>query len=184
MREAIAVIEMTSVGVGYLVQDAMLKAADVELILGRTICSGKYITVVSGDAAGADASLRAGLDAATDGVVDDLLVTNVHPTVFPALGQSVEIGKDEIGAMGIVETFSATSALAGADAAAKASSIVLFRIHLAMALGGKGYLLMTGTVADVRAGVDAAVAEVRKRGLLVSEVVIPGPRPEMFGEYI
>jgi microcompartment protein CcmL/EutN len=53
-----------------------------------------------------------------------------------------------------------------------------------MALGGKGLLLMTGTVADVRAGVQTAAEEARKRGLLVSEVVIPRPGRELFAEYL
>ena len=43
---------------------------------------------------------------------------------------------------------------------------------------------MTGTVADVRAGVQAAAKPVRRRGLLVSEIVIPRPSPELFEEYI
>ena len=38
----------------------------------------------------------------------------------------------------MVETFSGTSVLAAADAAAKAARVNLFRIHVAMALGGKG----------------------------------------------
>ena len=73
---------------------------------------------------------------------------------------------------------------AAADAAAKAARVTLFRIHVAMALGGKGLLLMTGTVADVRAGVEAAAEQARKRGLLVSEVVIPRPGRELFAEYL
>ncbi len=76
--------------------------------------------------------------------------------------------------MGIVESFSAASIIEAADAAAKAAAVTLFRIHLAMALGGKGFLLMAGTVADCRAGVDVAAEVVRERGLLVSSVVIPG----------
>ncbi|MBN2294316.1 MAG: BMC domain-containing protein, partial [Pirellulales bacterium] len=43
---------------------------------------------------------------------------------------------------------------------------------------------MTGTVADVRAGVQAAVEEARKRGLLVSEIVIPRPSRELFADYL
>ena len=41
-----------------------------------------------------------------------------------------------------------------------------------------------GAVADVRAGMQAAVEEVRKRGLLVSEIVIPRPSRELFDEYL
>jgi microcompartment protein CcmL/EutN len=87
-------------------------------------------------------------------------------------------------ALGVIETFSGTSVLAAADAAAKAAKVTIFRIHVAMALGGKGLCLMTGTVADVRAGIQAAAEEVRRRGLLVSEIVIPRPSKELFGDYL
>lgn len=184
MREAIGMIELSSVGVGYLVQDAMLKAADVELVLARTICSGKYMNVVTGNVAAVRASMAAGLAAAPDGVIDQITLPNVHESVFPALGQSVTLPDGRPGAVGIVESFSAASIIEAADAAAKAAAVTLFRIHLAMALGGKGFLLMAGTVADCRAGVDVAAEVVRERGLLVSSVVIPGPSQELFREYI
>ncbi len=38
----------------------MLKAASVELLLARTICSGKYLAVVAGDVASVQASVEAG----------------------------------------------------------------------------------------------------------------------------
>ena len=57
-------------------------------------------------------------------------------------------------------------------------------VLVAMALGGKGFCLMTGTVGDCRTGVSAAAAEVRKRGLLVAETVITRPSKELFSEYI
>jgi microcompartment protein CcmL/EutN len=184
MREAIGMIELTSVGIGYQVQDAMLKAADVSLVLGRTICSGKYINVVTGKVAAVEAAVAAGLDAAPDGVIDNITIPNVHDGVFPALAQSVQIGNGTPGAIGIVETYSAASILLAADAAAKAAAVTLFRIHLAMALGGKGFMLMAGTVANCRTGVDTGAAIAREKGLLVSAVVIPGPSPELFQEYI
>jgi len=186
MREAIGMIELTSVGIGYQVQDAMLKAADVALVLGRTICSGKYINLVTGRVAAVEASVAAGLQAAPDGVIDHITIPNVHASVFPALSQAVQLqeadGRPD--AIGIIETYSAASTLLAADAAAKAAAITLFRIHLAMALGGKGFAMMTGSVANCRMGVDAGAALVRQKGLLVSAVVIPGPSRELYHEYI
>ena len=35
---SIGLIELSSIAAGYLVGDAMLKAADVELLLSRSIC--------------------------------------------------------------------------------------------------------------------------------------------------
>jgi len=184
MREAIGMIELSSVGIGFKVQDAMLKAADVQLVLGRSICSGKYIDVVTGSVAAVRAAMDAGLDAAPDGIIDHILIPNVHKDVFPALGQSVQIRTEKPGAIGIIETFSAASALEAADVAAKVAAITLYRIHLAMALGGKGFVLMTGTVADCNSGVNAGAEVVRTKGLLVSAVVIPGPSKELYAEYI
>lgn len=184
MREAIGMIELSSVGIGLLAQDAMLKAADVELVLGRTICSGKFINVVTGNVAGVRASMTAGLEAAPDSVIDQIVIPNIHESVFPALGQSVQVPDGKPGAIGIIETYSAASALEAADAAAKSAAVTLFRIHLAMALGGKGFVLMCGPVADCRSGVDAGAALVREKGLLVSAVTIPGPSPELYSEYI
>jgi microcompartment protein CcmL/EutN len=181
---SVGVIELSSIGIGYLVEDEILKAASVELLIARTICSGKYIIVIGGSVSDVEAAIQAGLKIAGEAIIDHLVVANVHEAVFPALGQSVVVDPKQMGALGVIETFSGTSVLAAADAAAKAARITLFRIHVAMALGGKGLCLMTGTVADVRAGVQAAADEARRRGLLVSEIVIPRPGKELFSEYL
>jgi len=183
-NKSIGAIELSSIGMGFLVEDEMLKAASVELLIARTICSGKYLVLVGGTVSDVEAAVKAGLARADEAVIDSLIIPNIHEAVFPALGQSVVLDEESAGALGVVETFSGTSSLAAADAAAKAARVTLFRIHVAMALGGKGLCLMTGSVADVRAGVQAAVNEARKRGLLVSEVVIPRPSKELFAEFI
>lgn len=182
--KSIGAIELSSVGVGYRVQDAMLKAAAVEILIARTICSGKYFVVLGGSVSDVQSAIRTGLAEAGEAVIDNLVIPNVDPQVFAALGQSVYLDKSKAEALGIVETFSGTAIVSAADAAAKAARVTLFRIHVAMALGGKGFCLMTGAVADVTAAVGAAAADARTRGLLVSEVVIPRPAPELFADYV
>lgn len=182
--KSIGAIELSSIGIGYRVQDEMLKAADVRVLIARTICSGKYFIILGGSVSDVKAAVTAGVKISGEAIIDRLVIPNVHDTVFPALGQSVVLESGEAEALGVVETFSGVSIVAAADAAAKAARVKLFRIHVAMALGGKGFCLMTGTVADCQAGVRAAAAEARDRGLLVSEVVIPRPNEELFQEYI
>jgi len=182
--KCIGAIELSSIGVGYVVEDEMLKAAKVQLLIARTICSGKYLIIVSGSVSDVQSAVQRGLERGEGAIIDHLVIPNVHESVFPALGQSVVLEPKQTGALGVIETFSGTSILAAADAAAKAARVTLFRIHVAMALGGKGMLLMTGSVADVTAGVQAGAAEARQRGLLVSEVVIPRPSRELLEEYI
>jgi microcompartment protein CcmL/EutN len=184
LTRAIGAVELSSIGVGYQVEDEMLKAASVQLLVARTICSGKYFIVVGGAVSDVQSSVAAALRVAEESLIDYLVIPNVHESVFAALGQSVVLATGQAGALGVVESFSGVSIIAAADAAAKAAKVTLFRVHVAMALGGKGFLLLTGEVGDVRAAVQAAAEEVSHRGLLVSQIVIPRPSAELFSEYI
>jgi len=192
MIEAVGVIETTSIGLGFVAQDAMIKAADVRLLIARTICSGKYFMAVTGKVAEVSAAVDSGVGAIPDGIIDHGVIAKIHPSVFKALGQAVELQVPAAGtdrrdvpkALGIVETYTGTSVLQAADAAAKAGQVTLMKIHLAMALGGKGYMMMAGSVLDVQASVEAAAEVVRRKGLLVSAVTIPGPSRELLADYI
>ena len=53
-----------------------------------------------------------------------------------------------------------------------------------MAIGGKGYMTLTGDVAAVTAAVEAGVEYIRNKGMLVQKVIIPHPRPEILQDKI
>ncbi len=181
---AIGAIEFSSIGVGYRAEDELLKSATVDLMIARTICSGKFLIVFTGLVSDVEAAMSTACKTGGEFVVDFLTVPSVHPALFPAMAQSVVLSPEELGALGIIETFSATSALVAADVAAKAANVTLIRLNMAMAMGGKGLLMMTGSIADVEAAVDAAVAAVKEHGLLTSTTIIPHPRRELFEDYL
>ncbi len=181
---AIGLVEVSSIALGHEVEDAMLKTAAVELLVARTICSGKYLVVVAGDVADVRSSVEAGAARAAGSLIEERVIPQVHPGVFPAIAGSVELNPDQARALGVVETFSASSIIDCADAAAKAADVILFRIHLAMAIGGKGFFSCTGDVAAVQAAVEAGARMAAEDGILVNKAVIPAPRPELFREYI
>ncbi|MBR5626028.1 MAG: BMC domain-containing protein [Thermoguttaceae bacterium] len=181
---AVGAIELSSIGVGFQVQDALLKSASVEILIARTICSGKYLIIFSGNIGDVEAAMETALHQGQGSVVDHLTVANTHQAVFPAMAQSVILSPEEIGALGIIETFSAVSALIAADTAGKAAKVTLFRLSLAMAMGGKGLLMMTGSVSDVETAVEAAADILKDSGLLANKIVIPRPERELFAEYI
>ena len=183
--DSIGLLELSSVATGYLAQDAMLKAAPVELLLARTICSGKYIVVVGGDVAAATAAVDAGASVSTGALIERRVIPRVHPSVFPAISMAVDVPPDAAsGALGVIETFSASSIVEVADAAAKTADVQLLRVHLAMALGGKGFVLLTGDVASVEAAVAAGCEVAADEGILVGRAVIARPRRELFREYV
>ena len=175
-------IELTSIASGYQTADAMLKAAAVDLLLSRSICSGKYMVMVRGDVSGVEAAVSAGIQAARFSVIDSFVIPNLHEAVFPAIAGSSKV--EIFDALGILESFSVASLIEGADAAVKAANVALIEIRLAMALGGKAFVTMTGNVAAVESAVSAAAAVVGQKGMLVNKVVIPSPRPELLNEMI
>jgi len=177
MDRAIGLIELTSIAKGYEVADALLKAASVEIVFNRTICPGKFMVMVSGETAAVESSMAVGRDIGGETIVDDLIIPNVHPDVFPAISGTSIV--DTVDALGIIETFSVASIIEAADAAAKAADVRLIEIHLAMAIGGKGYVTLTGDVAAVTSAVEAGADYIRNKGLLVNKVVIPQPRKEI-----
>jgi microcompartment protein CcmL/EutN len=179
---SLGLIELTSIAAGFQSCDAMLKAANVELVLSRSICSGKYMVMVRGDVAAVQAAVSAGTSAGHFSVIDSFVIPNLHESVFPAISGASKV--EEMEALGIVESFSVASLIEGADAAVKAANVQLIEIRLAMALGGKAFVTMTGNVAAVQAGVDAGAQVVGQKGMLVNKVVIPHPRPELLTEMI
>ena len=181
-KNSIGLIELTSIAAGFQVCDAMLKTADVDVVLSRSICSGKYMVMIRGDVAATQASVTAGLSAGNFSVIDSFVIPNVHEAIFPAISGSNKV--EVLEALGIVESFSVASLIEGADAAVKTANVELIEIRLAMALGGKAFATLTGNVAAVQSAVDAAAAVVGQKGMLVNKVVIPHPRPELLNEMI
>jgi microcompartment protein CcmL/EutN len=181
-KNSIGLLELSSIAAGFLVADAMLKAADVELLLSRSICSGKYMTMVRGDVAAVTSSVEAGRAVSRGFVIDTFIIANLHDSVFPAIYGSNVV--EDLESLGILESFSVASLIEAADASAKAANVRLLEIRLAMALGGKAFVTMTGTVAAVQAAVDAGARVLGSKGLLVNRVVIPAPRKELLTEIV
>jgi microcompartment protein CcmL/EutN len=181
---SIGLIEVASIAIGYVAQDAMLKAADVQLLLARTICSGKYLVAVGGDVAAVSAAIEAGAARCHGSLIEKRLISHVHPGVFPAIGLSVDLAPERARALGIIETFSASSIIDVADASAKSADVTLFRVHLAMAVGGKGFVLMTGDIASVEAAVAAGATVAAEDGVLVGKAVIAAPSRQLFSEFV
>ena len=179
---SLGMVETSNVVRGIEAADAMLKAAAVELVMNRSICSGKYIALVQGDVGAVQSSVAAGAEVAADALVDDMVLPHVHPSVVPALGNVVQPTK--LDALGIVETFSVATMLEAADGAAKTSHIDIMELRLAMALGGKAFLTFTGSVAAVTAAVQNAADIARAKGMLVHDTVIAQPRPEIVRDLI
>ncbi|MBO9495582.1 ethanolamine ammonia-lyase subunit EutB [Thalassotalea sp. G20_0] len=105
-------------------------------------------------------------------------VANIHDELLAGLSGSNDIS--QVNSVGVIEFFSVASAVIAADAAAKAADVKMIEVRLAMAIGGKSFIVMTGELSAVNAAVDAGVMAARDAGMLIGKTVIPSPTKEFF----
>jgi microcompartment protein CcmL/EutN len=82
---AIGIVETSSIAKGFQIADTVLKTANVEIMVNRTICPGKYMVLIGGGVDAVHSAIESGLRAGAHTVVDQFVISNVHPAVFPAI---------------------------------------------------------------------------------------------------
>jgi microcompartment protein CcmL/EutN len=175
MANSVGMIELSSIAKGIETCDHMLKAANVELLRSTTICPGKYMIIIGGDTSSVNASMEVGEEIADQFLVDKLLIANVSDQLMPALSSTSQVPTE--GAVGVIEFYSVASAIIAADTAAKAAAVNLIEVRTGFAIGGKGFVTMSGDISAVTAAVKAAEAVSE---LMIHSVVIPRPIDKLY----
>jgi len=176
-QPALALLEFDSIAIGVMAGDAMVKRAPVAVACAGTVHPGHYLVLVAGDVACVDEAYHAGLDAGAAALIDEVFLPAVHPDVVRALvgGHGRASGE----ALGLIETRTVAATIGAADRGLKGAQITLVEIRLADNLGGKGYCVVSGPLAEVEAAVELAAVELEARDALIARVVIPQFHDEM-----
>ncbi len=147
----------------------MAKRAPIDVIRAGTVHPGKYLVLVGGAVADVEEALEAGREVAAAAVLDVVFLPNVHPGVVAAMrGARAEAAGE---ALGIIETATVAAIIEAADAGLKGARVRLLELRLADDLGGKGYLLFDGPVAEVEAAVELGSARIAGSPGLVRRVI-------------
>lgn len=184
-EEALGLIETLGMVPAIYGADAMLKAADVELISYENVGSTLVTIMVRGDVAAVSASVDAGAAAASS--AGKLTAQNVMPRPVAAVRNiaavhgitSGEAEKSSVPrALGLIETFGIVFVLEAADAMSKAADVEL--VGYENVASGYISVLVEGDVSACQAAVDAGVRAVERMGTKVySAVVIPSPHRDL-----
>jgi microcompartment protein CcmL/EutN len=169
---AIAVVEVDSIAVGILTGDAMVKASPLGSIYTGTVHPGRYVIVVSGDTASVEVAVDTGTSVAGDTLVDLVFLPDIHPLVVDAIISEADLADCRGDALGVVETVTIAAVIDAADAGVKAATVDVPAVRLADGLGGKGYVLFSGDLAEVEAAVDAAVSRGQRTDTELRHVII------------
>lgn len=173
---ALGLLETSSIALGILAGDAMVKRSPVRALVAGTVQPGRFLVLVDGDVASVQEAMEAGREAAGASVIDDLFLPDIHPRVGNAVAGERWTG--EIDALGILETRSSASAIRAADAALKGAEVHLVEMRLANGLGGKALVLVAGLQHDVEAAL-ALGSGVLAPGVLLHARLVPRLHEEM-----
>ena len=180
MGKSIGLLELKSIPVGVETADAVLKAANVELLTASPTCPGKYVIIICGAVGAVKSAMESGMQMAGVYLVGHHIINNVHDSVPAAIVGTAEV--ERTAAIGMIETMTALTAVQAGDLAAKAANVTLMEVRIARGLGGKGFILLTGEVSSVRSAVKAAMHQLEETGDITSSCVIPSPHPGLIEE--
>jgi len=183
-KNTVGIIELSSISKGFEVQDAVLKFSSVEKLVARSICSGKYLILVRGEIADVESCLEKARSVGGFAVIQIVILPKMDEKIFPAIVGATALDSPEIGGVLIFETFSAASALKISDIAVKQADVTILRIHLAMAIGGKGLAVLTGDMESLKSIVGPVLEYAKDDGMLAGYTLIPNPHPELLRELI
>jgi microcompartment protein CcmL/EutN len=158
IEPALGLLELASIAAGIAAGDAMAKRAPIEVIRAGTVHPGRFLVLVGGAVADVEEALAAGREASAESVRDTVFLPNVHPGVVAGMRGTRLVATGE--ALGIIETDTVAAILEAADAGLKAARVQLLELRLADDLGGKGYLLFDGPVAEVEAAVEVGAGRI------------------------
>lgn len=173
MVKALGMVEFVTVSAGMTGADTMVKTAEVDIVEAATVCPGKYIVIISGEISAVKSSVEAACANHPEKVIDQFVLGAPHESLYPAIYGATPPEKVE--ALGVMESFSAATAIVAADAAAKTALVQLIELRLARGMCGKSYLLLTGSVSAVTAAIERARQEAEGRGMLLDSSIIPRP---------
>lgn len=175
--QSIGFLELNSIAKGIEVADIVLKTADVSMVFSKAGCPGKYFILFTGEVAAVQSSIDSGCAIGGSHVVDRCVIPNIHPQVVKAINMTNY--PESMQAIGVMEFYSVTASVYGADAAVKAADVDLVEVRLGTGIGGKSFVVLTGEVAAVREAIACGIHTPNAEGMLVSSVVIPSPHKEL-----
>ena len=177
MSRCIGFLEYISIAKGIEAADLISKNTVIEILLAAPNCPGRYQILFSGDVGAVREAVELAKGAADFNFLDSLILPRIDDRVFSAMfsPDTVDIGDS----IGVFETMTMTATIEGADTMVKTSGVDIIEIRLGKGLAGKSYVIVTGTMQNVRSAMEAALEGVKERGVLIASVVIPSVNREL-----
>ena len=180
MYKAIGVIELKSIPKGVEAADAALKSAGVEMVSSHPSCPGKYEIIWTGSISNITAAVSHVTSRFEGYVIDSSIMGRIEEQVISALFGTH--AAERTGSLGLIETYSASSAIKAADIAVKTARVEIYDLRVSRGMGGKGVVMLTGDIGDVTAAVEAGSDYAKGEAMLSSYSIIAAPHEDLWGQ--
>lgn len=174
----LAVVEFKSIARGIYVTDAMLKAANVNLVMSSSLCPGKYLTIIEGETSAVENSLKVADEIGKRHVFSSEIINSISPKVLEAIYG--KLTGEISGSIAIIESMQIANLIGSADEVADAVDIGFADFRLARGCGVNSFYIFNGELSSVREGSRVASEYLMDRGALLAARVILGPDPEVW----
>ena len=178
MYKSIGVIELKNIPKGVEAADAALKSANIEMVSAHPSCPGKYEIILTGSISDVSAAVSHIASRFEGFVIDSSVMGRIDQQVIEALFSTTE--GERTGSLGLIETYSAASAIKAADIAVKTARVAIYDLRVSRGMGGKGVVMLTGEIGDVTAAVEAGADYAKTQAQLSGTSVIAAPHAELW----
>jgi microcompartment protein CcmL/EutN len=170
----LGILELASIARGLVVSDAILKKASVRLLRAAPVGSGKFLVILTGPEGDLLEAVEEGRGAGDLHLVGWTCIPNIHPQVVRALARQAP-PRISLDAVGVLESSSLAALVQAADASLKMAAVELLELTYDLDLGGKGFLTLSGPLAEVEAALETGRQTLENLGAHVLHEIIPRP---------
>ena len=175
-HDALALIELDSIALGYRVLDAMVKRSPIAVIEANLVEPGRYLILFAGGVAEVDEGYDEALFIGDSAVVDKLMLPFAHEALLPGLAGALNI--DDPDTIGVIESRTVASTLLACDRSLKDADVTLAGLRITPGLGGRGYFVVHGVQHDVEAAIEISREVLEPRAAVHRLELIPRPHPD------
>jgi microcompartment protein CcmL/EutN len=169
----IAIVEFKSIAKGMIVTDAMLKAAQVNLLLATTLCPGKYLAIVSGETSAVEKSIEVADRLGGRDVFSSFVVSAINSEIIDAISGKIDASLED--SIGIIESLHMANIINAADISLDSAEVKIVEFRLGKGCGVNSFYIITGQLAAVEEAVKNSVQFLSENGSLIAFRVIANP---------
>lgn len=177
MDKSLALLEFNPITTGYIVVDKLLKTFSVNLIRHNRICPGALLSILSGNTE----DINEIIEICTKNKIRCQSILNISEEIISYIDKNTLRKANKLNPIvniGIFETRHCLHAIKAADIMIKTSAVQIEKLDFSLGLYGKGLLIISGSISDLKSAIEMASEHVPEHDLL-ENAIIPNVASEL-----